>query len=232
LSTAIKFTGFPREGLDFLQDLRTNNNKAWFEAHRTLYENCLVTPARAFIMEMGRRLQTIAPDIIFDPRTDRSLFRIYRDVRFSKNKAPFKEHLGILFWEGAAPKLQCSGFYFQLEPDNMMLAAGLYEFTPELLQRYRTAIMNEKQADRLMKAIHTVQSAGTDYVISGDQYKRVPHGYDPNYQYARLLLFKSLGVIMQIPLPEQVYSADLTDFCLTHYKNMLPLHRWLVEMTA
>lgn len=231
MSSTAKFTGFPGEGLDFLQDLRNNNNKAWFNAHKKLYENCLVAPARAFIMEMGRKLQSIAPDIIYDPRTDRSLFRIYRDIRFSRNKAPFKEHLGILFWEGTAPKLQCSGFYFQIEPNSLLLAAGLYEFTPALMQKYRDAVMNEKQGASLLKALQAVQAAG-DYVISSDQYKRVPRGYDPEYKYAQLLLFKSLGAITQIPLPPQVYSAELLDFCLDHFKNLSPLHRWLVEMTA
>ena len=100
------FTGFPREGIQFLRDIDDNNNRDWFEAHKHIYQTALVEPAQAFIVALGERLQTIAPNVQYDTRTNGSgsLMRIYRDVRFSKDKSPYKNWIGIVFWEGQGKK--------------------------------------------------------------------------------------------------------------------------------
>lgn len=124
---------FPR----YVIDLARNNNTAWFAAHKADYDEYVLRPARLFIMEMGDRLHTIAPGINADPRVNRSIFRIYRDTRFSRDKIPYKTHLGIWFWEGVAPRMECSGFYFHLEPGHLTLGSGMYRFPEGLLDKFR-----------------------------------------------------------------------------------------------
>ncbi|MEI6613544.1 MAG: DUF2461 domain-containing protein, partial [Chrysiogenales bacterium] len=116
-----EFRGFSKKTVEFFKDLAANNNREWFAAQRNNYEENVLQPARAFVVAMGERLQRLTPGITANPRTDGSLFRIYRDTRFSPDKSPYKTHMGIFFWEGKRPRMECSGYYFHLEPPNLML---------------------------------------------------------------------------------------------------------------
>ena len=90
-----RFNGFNRKTFKFFKDLEENNTREWFEEHRSIFEKNVMEPAQEFVMEMGERLKSISPKIVAIPKTDKSIFRIYRDVRFSKDKTPYKTHLGI-----------------------------------------------------------------------------------------------------------------------------------------
>src|SRR3970282_3008545 len=108
---------FPFEAIKFLSKLKRNNNKDWFESHRDEFNNSVLEPAQEFVVVLGELLRTFVPGIIAIPKTDKSIFRLHRDVRFSKDKAPYKTNLGILFWEGDRKKMDCPGFYFHAEPN-------------------------------------------------------------------------------------------------------------------
>ncbi|MEE8298440.1 MAG: TIGR02453 family protein, partial [Thermodesulfobacteriota bacterium] len=99
------FHGFTKATFKFFKDLEKSNTKKWFEENRKIYEKNVLEPAQEFVMEMGERLKSISPKIVAIPKTDKSIFRIYRDMRFSKDKTPYKTHLGIFFWEGPKKKL-------------------------------------------------------------------------------------------------------------------------------
>lgn len=130
------FSGFPAAGLRFLEDLAANNERPWFEANRAVYERELLEPAVLFVAAVGNRLEAIAPNIRFDTRTNGSgsLMRIYRDVRFSKDKRPYKTNISGIWWEGAGKKTVSPGFGFQLEASGMSLIAGQFGFSKEQLQ--------------------------------------------------------------------------------------------------
>lgn len=124
------FNGFPEAGLQFLADLRDNNDRAWFNPRKAQFKRDLQTHAIAFVEALGARLQSISPGINFDTRTNGagSLMRIYRDTRFSNDKTPYKTNIGIVFWEGAGKKTEVPGFYFHLSPDETWIGGGLYIF--------------------------------------------------------------------------------------------------------
>ena len=105
------FDGFSHDTVAFFEALQENNNKEWFNENKTNFERNVLEPARGFVVALGQRLkEKISQDIIADPRTDKSIFRLYRDTRFSKNKSPYKTHMGIFFWEGERKKLENPGF--------------------------------------------------------------------------------------------------------------------------
>jgi len=97
--TDIAFAGFPDGTFRFLRGIAKDNSKDWFEAHRTDYEQSYVEPAKALVAELGPKLQKISPGVKIEPKVNGSLFRINRDVRFSKDKSPYKTHLDLWFWE-------------------------------------------------------------------------------------------------------------------------------------
>jgi uncharacterized protein (TIGR02453 family) len=223
------FQGFPKECVKFFENLQKNNNREWFTAHKGDFDRYVIDPARDFVFEMGNALQKIARNIIADPRIDKSIFRLYRDTRFSKDKTPYKTHLGIFMWEGDGPKMECPGFYFHLEPPDVMLGVGIHCFSKTLLQRYRDAVVGAKSGPALARAVKAVQKKG-DYEIGVQHYKKTPRGYDPEHKNAQFLLFNGLVTWTVNKIPMQLYSDKLIDYCLTRFKDMAPIHKWLVEM--
>jgi uncharacterized protein (TIGR02453 family) len=224
-----EFTGFPEGTVTFLAGLAKNNKKAWFDAHRSDYERYLIWPARAFTEALGERLTAIAPGIIAEPRVNGSIFRIYRDARFSKDKTPYKTHLGIFCWEGEGPKMECTGFYFHLQPPNLMLGGGIHIFSKPLLEEFRRSVVHPKHGMKLAGAVSKV-SKSLD--IGGRHYKRVPAGYDPDHPFAQFLLFNGLTAWTETKIPETLYSAEIVDHCFEVFRKMMPLHEWLKEMAA
>jgi uncharacterized protein (TIGR02453 family) len=224
------FDGFPRECVKFLLDLKANNNKAWFEAHRREYEEYVLSPAQAFVVHMGEKLKAISPNIHADPRVDKSIFRIYRDIRFSKDKSPFKTSLAMWFWEGSGARMDCSGYYFHLEPPHLLLGMGIYMFSDALLRAYRDSVVDPEYGPDLTEAIHHVALIGA-YQIGGKHYKKVPPGYDPAHPNVELLLYNGLTAGIETEIPEELYSLEILDICYHKYEDMSPLHKWLLGLT-
>jgi len=222
------FSGFPRETIEFYRELVKHNDKRWFERHKADYREHVIEPSVEFVLAMAARLQKVAPEIVPDTRTNGagSIFRIYRDTRFGKDKSPYKTHLGIFFWDGRAKKLESRGFYFQIEPPTMMLASGMYRFTPDQLKAYRKAVDDSKGGAALKRAITKVTSH-PGIAVGEPHYKRVPRGFDPDHRRAELLKHNGMYCYTEGRIPKEFRSPALVDYCLDRWKQMLPLHRWL-----
>jgi uncharacterized protein (TIGR02453 family) len=152
----VTFAGFPRETLRFLAGIRAHNDKAWFEAHRDDYQTFFLAPAMAFADALAPKLRKIEPDVNVEPRVNGSIMRINRDVRFSKDKSPYKDHLDMWFWTGDRKGWDSSGFFFRLTPDGLLLGAGMHGFMPEVLPRYRAAVLDAKRTGHLRHAADCV----------------------------------------------------------------------------
>lgn len=223
------FNGFTKKTASFFRRLAKNNTKEWFDAHKAEYEEHVLEPSRLFVLTMGDKLSKIAPKIVAEPKVNKSLFRIHRDTRFSKDKSPYKTHLGIWMWEGPLKRMENSGFYFHLEPGNMMLGVGIYMFPKEHLVAYRDSVVHPQHGAALSRVINSMDKAG--YPVGGQHYKMTPRGYDKEHKRAPLLLHNGLWAGFDGGIPDQLYSGKIVDFCFSHYKKMLPLHKWLKAMT-
>ncbi len=219
---------FPSCAADFLGKLSRNNNREWFELHRDDYKSMLLEPAQNFVIEMGTKLQTIRPNILAIPKIDKSIFRLHRDVRFSKEKSPYKTNLGILFWEGDDKKLESSGFYFHIEPKYFFLGAGTYIFSDSMIKVYREALSDKTAGEQITTAIKKVKKAG--YQIGGQHFKRLPKGFDENSTHAELLLHNGLYCYLESKEIAQLKPKTIIDFCFKHFKTMLPVHSWLADV--
>jgi uncharacterized protein (TIGR02453 family) len=222
------FSGFPRDGVVFFEELKKNNEKEWFDRHKDRFQTAVMSPARAFVSAMGERLRAISPGVVADPRVNKSIFRINRDTRFSLDKSPYKTHLGIFFWEGRRPKMECSGYYFHLEPPRLMLGAGIYMFPRQLIHPFRTAAVDPDHGDRLAEIVETLKKKSR-YEIGGVHYKRMPPGYDQEHPNAPLLLHNGLYVGSETEIPEELFSERLLGYCMKVFTDLHPLHQWLVE---
>jgi len=229
MATTESFGGFPKGAVGFFRGLARHNDKQWFDEHRADYDDCVLDPARGFVTAMGAALCKVSPGVQADPRVNGSIFRINRDTRFSKDKTPYKTHLGVFFWEGKRPRMECPGFYFHLEPPNLMIGAGLYHFPKDLLGPYREAVADEKRGAALARAIKTVQAKGP-YTLGGQHYKKVPRGFAADHPRADLLRHGGLYIGLQQKIPAELQSPKLIDWCLARYRHMAPVHRWLLGL--
>jgi len=230
VSNESSFRGFSKNTIDFFYKLKRNNHREWFDRHKEDFETRVMEPSRAFVMAMGKRLKSLSTNIIAVPRVNKSLFKIHRDTRFSPDKSPYKTHLGIFFWEGNRPRMECSGFYFHLEPPKLILGVGIYAFPRPLLEHYRKSVVHPEHGEELSDILKKIlQIEGNE--LGGKHYKRIPVGYDPSHSNAKLLLHNGLYVGQETGLPDELYSSHLLDYCWKKYRPLAPLHRWLVSMS-
>lgn len=224
------FDGFSKDALAFFEEIAENNNKAWFETNKTRFKREIQQPAQQFVIALGERLDTIAPNIRYDTKLtgSGSIMRIYRDTRFSKDKTPYKKNLGIAWWEGYGKKTQEPGFYFNMSPGDTWMGGGLY-MMPDL-DKYRGAIVDDELGEAFEMVAAHMASIGLPISV-WNPLKRVPRGYDKEHPRAERLKYKGITVGSNPLSDDLVTSPDLLDFCFEFCNKMLPLHQWLVKMT-
>lgn len=219
---------FPQSTIKFLTALSKNNSKEWFENNRARYDFELLQPAVQFVIDLGEKLSELSPNIYAIPKIDKSIFRLYRDVRFSKNKAPFKTNLGLYFWEGRGKKMECSGLYFHIEPKLFFLGAGMYQFTTDQLEKYRELVSNPAKGKELNDIVKKVLKK-KKYQLGGQTYKKTPRGFDPNYIYNDLLLHSGFYVYYESKNFSELTKKDPASFSYKTFKEIYSVHKWFVE---
>jgi uncharacterized protein (TIGR02453 family) len=226
------FSGFPIDALRFLHELSENNDKTWFEANKERYTTGIVAHAPAFVVALGERLRAeISPGITYDTRTNGagSMMRIYRDTRFSRDKAPYKTNVAFVFWEGPRKKMENSSFGFQFGTFGAGLYAGVWNFPKDMLGAYRNAVVDDVAGLELEEAIAAVKQAGA-YDVHADAYKQAPRGFDPEHPRAELLKYKGLHASSPQFDIETVTTPELVDVCFEHCKNMASIQQWLARL--
>jgi uncharacterized protein (TIGR02453 family) len=231
MSDEFVFKGFSKETLSFFRRLKRNNNKAWFDSHKGEYQQYVLEPAKAFVVALGDKIRGTIPGIKAEPKLNRSIFRIYRDTRFSPDKTPYKTHLALFLWEGGLSRMECPGFYFHLEPAKLLLGAGIYMFPPKMLGRYRKAVVDPDLGPQLSDIIQKIKGA-KNFQLGGKHYKRIPSGFESQHPNAELLLHNGLHMGQETPIPDEIYSTKLVRYCWKKFRLSLPLHRWLVSLIS
>ena len=225
MNTTLK--DFPKRTAAYLNKLSKNNNRKWFEANRDLYNSDFLEPSIQFVVEMGDRLLDLDPEIVAIPKIDKSIFRLHRDVRFSKDKTPYKTNAGLYFWNGKLKKMDASGFYFHLEPKLFGVGLGIYMFPPHLLKKYRDVVSNPSSVRELHKIVRSLEKKG--YSIGGKKYKKTPKGYDPSTLYPGYLLYDGIYAWIESSNLKEIGNGKAITAIFKIFKDMLPLHRWLVK---
>ncbi|WP_419769870.1 MAG: DUF2461 domain-containing protein [Candidatus Marinarcus sp.] len=223
------FNGFTQEGLDFLDQIKTNNNKVWFEDHRHIWEETILKPNIAYVNEMGEHLIALAPMIKAVPKVSGSLFKIYRDVRFSNDKTPIKTRIGIMFWQGSTHRMQSASFYMHYTSSEVFVATGIRTFKPPLLKKYREYIQIEKNAKALHEILEKLKQKKIE--IIEPHFKRYPVGFDETNPYAYLSLFNAMYAYTTFKPNKTFLSKNIINKNFKFYDETLELFHWLYELT-
>jgi uncharacterized protein (TIGR02453 family) len=179
---------FTRKTFAFLRELAENNNREWFSANKGRYEEEIKGPALAFIRDFAPHLAKLSPHFRADPRpVGGSLFRIYRDTRFSKDKSPYKTHTGIQFRHELGKDAHTPGFYLHLEPKQCFVGLGIWRPDGKTVKKIRDGLVEDPKGWK--KAV-----AGAAFkkrlALSGDRLVRPPRGVDPEHPLLEDLKWK------------------------------------------
>ena len=213
---------FAAEARDFLRELPTHD-KAWFDANRPAYQGLVAEPAKALVEAVAADLRNeLSPAIVGVPRVNGSISPINRDIRFSADKTPYKDHLLFRWWEGEEKKTAPT-LFVRLAADEVGFATGI--MLPSL-DRWRELVDAEATGTPLASAIAELV-ADTGAEVAGIEYKRVPKPYASDHPRGDLLRCKWLQVRWMEPFPED--GSDFAPWCARHLLRCAGVHRWLVE---
>ncbi len=205
------FAGFPFAGLDFYEDLEADNSKAFWTANKHVYEQSVRTPMLALTAELEND---------FGPA---KIFRPYRDVRFSKNKAPYKDHQGAVV--RTAPG---AGWYLQIGAPGLYVAGGVYSPTSEQLARLRTTIDDEVRGHELQALLDGLTAVG--FVIGGDRLRTRPKGFPADHPRIELLRHKSLVVHKDFGAPAWLETPRTATEVRAAWEDLRPAVEWLAAV--
>jgi len=223
------FTGFRPEAIQFLADLAENNERAWFQPRKGDYERLLKQPLEALCVALGERFEAGGLPLSADPA--RSPFRIYRDVRFSKDKSPYKTHVSATFsWtEGGVMTHQEGdpGGYFHLAPGEAFVGGGMWHPPTAKLAAFRQAVLTDPASVR--SVLDEPAFARTFGAISGDSLKRVPTGFPADHPEAELLKLKDMTFGHRLA-DDDVMSPRLPDVLVESFEVAVPVMRFLARL--
>jgi len=228
----LTFDGFSRDLPEFLADLEANNTKLWFDAHRADYEALYLEPAKQFVAAMTGPLAKVTPRARAEPRVNGSIMRINKDVRFSKDKTPYKPHLSLVFPVADVFDRKAPAFWFRLSASQLHLGCGMMDFGKTGLKTYRDTIADPKGARAFALVIDKAAKAG-GWERSTPHYKTVPRDYPQVKEaggiQADLIRHSGFHLGVSFPHPAELFSPRAPQYVCSMFKAVAPVTKWLVE---
>ena len=200
----MSFSGWPEEALEFYEGLAADNTKTYWTKHKEIYDAKVLRP-------MTELVEELAPEF-----GETKIFRPYRDIRFSKDKTPYKTHIGAMVGSG----------YVQFSAQGLAAGNGMYGMAPDQLDRYRQAVAGDRTGGELEDVIAAVESAGIG-VTGRDMLKAAPRGYPADHPRIGLLRYKGIVAWKEWPVAEWLETAAARDRVTGFLRATRPLSAWL-----
>ena len=207
---AAAFEGFPVAALDFYDDLEMDNTKSFWAAHKEVYDVAVKRPMDALVA-------ALEPDF-----GKAKVFRPYRDVRFARDKTPYKTHQGAFVPSGPS-----TGWYVQVGAPGVRVGVGFYEASPARLAAIRTAIAEERRGRQLARIIAKLRRDGWE--LGGDTLRTSPRGYDPGHPRIELLRHRSMTLGRSYGFEPVIHTSELLDLVRSDWRAATPFVRWVTE---
>ena len=204
------FTGFPEAALDFYDDLETDNTKSFWADHRHVYDSAVRAPMTALVAALEEEFGSA------------KVFRPYRDVRFAKDKTPYKTHQGAFIADGPA-----TGWYVEIAAPGVRVGVGFYEASSPRLARIREAIAEERRGEELVGIIAAMRAAG--WTLRGDTLKTTPRGYGVDHPRIDLLRHRSMTLDKSYGFEPVIHTPELLDRVREDWREAAPFVRWVAD---
>jgi uncharacterized protein (TIGR02453 family) len=199
----VRFTGFGEDAVEFYDGLAADNSKAYWTDRKAVYDAHVRDPMQAL-------LDDVEPEFGAG-----KIFRPYRDLRFARDKTPYKDHCGATVAE----------FYVQVGPDGLMAAGGYYQMAGDQVARFRTAVDDDRRGKDLVERLAAVQRAGL--LVAGETLRTRPRGFDPDHPRIDLLRHKGLYASRTWPPDDALHEPDARDRVVRAWRSVRPLVEWL-----
>ncbi len=204
------FSGIPTAALDFYDDLEVDNTKSFWAAHKDTYETAVRGPMTALAQELEEEFGAA------------KVFRPYRDVRFAKDKTPYKTHQGVFIPRGPA-----TGFYVEVAAPGVRVGVGYYEASGPRLSRIRAAIADDRRGAELEKILESLTTAG--WQLGGERLKTTPRGYDAEHPRIELLRHKSMTLGRSYGFEPFIHTSELLDRVRGDWRGASPFVDWVSD---
>lgn len=212
-NVGVTFAGFPVAALDFYDDLEIDNTKSFWAEHRTIWEQSVRDPMRALCAALEPQFGTA------------KIFRPHRDVRFARDKSPYKTHQGAFV--AVAP---ATGWYVEVSARGVRVGGGFYEASGDRLAAYRSAVDDDRSGPRLSRIVAKLEKAG--WTRDGDTLKTSPRGYDADHPRIDLLRHRSLTMMKSYGFEPVIHTPDLLEMVRTDWAELRPLVDWVAKDVA
>ena len=204
----MSFAGFPEAALDFYEGLVADNSKAYWTDHRAVYESAVRAPMQALLDDLGPEFG------------EAKLFRPYRDVRFSKDKTPYKTAAAAAIGDDVQ-----GGLYVQLSMDGLLVAGGAHGLATDQARRLRAAVAEDLSGSALVALLQRLREQG--FAVECDRLKRVPAEFGADHPRADLLTLKTLWAAKTLPPDEELHRPELRTTVAAAWRQLQPLNDWL-----
>jgi uncharacterized protein (TIGR02453 family) len=215
---------FTRALFEFLKELRTHNNRDWFQANKERYEKQLREPFLRLIADLAPALKKINSRFVADPSPNGgSMMRIYRDIRFSKDKSPYKTFAAAHFWHAKGKEGATPGYYLHLEPGASVIGGGIWQPESDALRKIRNRIVADP---KMWRRVTSGQELGSTCKMAGESLKRPPAGYDPNHPLIEDIKRKDFAI--SSPLTDsEVCGRNFKDLVIGRFRTTAPFLQFL-----
>jgi len=215
------FTGFPKELTDFLWELRFNNNKEWFDKNRDKYKSLFKDPMDSFAFDMCQMLTKSTGNVVIP-----AVSRMNRDIRFSKNKEPYRDHKWVVFKREEGTWKDKPAIFFELGPDYYTIGMGIYDSLPTYMKAFRKKVdSNTAEFERLIKKY----DKSDIFNLEGGIYKR-KFATDKSDSVMNWYQRKGIALIGSKSIDELIYSRDLLDFCHEQFQFLMPMMDYMMAV--
>ena len=210
MASTMEFAGFPEAALDFYDDLETDNTKSFWAQHKDVYDSAVRAPMTALVAELEDEFGTA------------KIFRPYRDVRFAKDKTPYKTHQGAFVPRGPA-----TGWYVEVSAPGVRIGVGFYEASSPRLNQIREAIAEDRRGHELEQIIGRLQAKG--WTLGGDKLKTSPRGYDADHPRIELLRHKSMTLGKSYGFAPVIHTSELLTMVREDWREATPFVQWVSD---
>lgn len=223
---ANEFTGFSQQGLNFLQQVRIENDKEWFDANRGIYDRELLTPFRMLVDALSPAMLLIDPQFETRPAIGKTLSRIHRDTRFSHDKSRYRSRMWLTFKRPSKDWKDAPVYFFELGPDMLRYGLGYYSANKPTMDLFRHTLLRRPQP-----FLEVAECCRAPFELVGESYKR-PLVKEQAAEIATWYNRKSFAVMATDTQVEKLFSANLIAILAQGFQQLEPLYHWLMQVEA
>ncbi len=217
------FKGFPEKAFQFLFELGVNNDREWFQRHKEDYKQAVLKPFQDLVIDLGAKMLKIDPEFQITPSVDKTISRIYRDTRFSKDKTPYRNNVWITFKKNIKDWKEIPAFFFEIYPDYYHFGMGFFVFSLETREKLKKCILkNPKEFEKAIEFIYKNEF----YHIGGEKFKRAKNSLLPDH-LKEWVDRKSLYLYCRKDIDDTLFSGKLVDFIYDNFLLTKPLYDYL-----